>query len=104
MHQFSYKYTTASKKLSYKIVARFHTHLRKCTQLTAPSMFTNRKLPKVIRQTPTGVMLDMKLKQFKSVVPLMVSLKNEAMRERHWKILMEKTGTEMSYCFKDIPT
>ncbi|CAG9136916.1 unnamed protein product [Plutella xylostella] len=53
-----------------------------------------RKLPKVIRQTPTGVMLDMKLKQFKSVVPLMVSLKNEAMRERHWKILMEKTGKE----------
>lgn len=51
-----------------------------------------RKLPRVIRQHPMGVMLDLKMKQFKSVVPLMVSLKNEAMRERHWKQLMEKTG------------
>lgn len=37
-------------------------------------------------------MLDTKMKQFKNVVPLMVSLKNEAMRERHWKELMAKTG------------
>ncbi|XP_049877279.1 dynein axonemal heavy chain 10 [Pectinophora gossypiella] len=51
-----------------------------------------RKLPKAIRTTPTGLMLDLKLKQFKNVVPLMVSLKNEAMRERHWKELMKKTG------------
>lgn len=32
------------------------------------------------------------MRQFKNVVPLMVSLKNEAMRERHWKELMKKTG------------
>lgn len=51
-----------------------------------------RKLPKVVRQTGTGMMLDLKMKQFKGVVPLMVSLKNEAMRERHWKELMKKTG------------
>lgn len=51
-----------------------------------------RKLPRIVRTHPMGVMLDLKMKQFKSVVPLMVSLKNEAMRERHWKILMEKTG------------
>ncbi|XP_026741363.1 dynein heavy chain 10, axonemal [Trichoplusia ni] len=53
-----------------------------------------RKLPKVVRHTPTGLMLDLKMKQFKGVVPLMVSLKNEAMRERHWKTLMLKTGQD----------
>ncbi|XP_045502201.1 dynein axonemal heavy chain 10 [Colias croceus] len=51
-----------------------------------------RKLPKAVRLTSTGLMLDLKMKQFKGVVPLMVSLKNEAMRERHWKELMAKTG------------
>lgn len=37
-------------------------------------------------------MLDLKMKQFKNAIPLMVALKNEALRERHWKQLMEKTG------------
>lgn len=32
------------------------------------------------------------MKQFKNTVPLMVSLKNEALRQRHWQQLMEKTG------------
>ncbi|XP_068620608.1 LOW QUALITY PROTEIN: dynein axonemal heavy chain 10 [Battus philenor] len=53
-----------------------------------------RKLPKVARLSPVGLMLDLKMKQFKGVVPLMVSLKNEAMRERHWKELMLKTGQD----------
>ncbi|XP_075981627.1 dynein heavy chain at 89D [Anticarsia gemmatalis] len=53
-----------------------------------------RKLPKAVRLSPTGLMLDLKMKQFKGVVPLMVSLKNEAMRERHWKELMHKTGQD----------
>ncbi|CAB3257120.1 unnamed protein product [Arctia plantaginis] len=53
-----------------------------------------RKLPKAVRLSPTGLMLDTKMKQFKNVVPLMVSLKNEAMRERHWKELMAKTGQD----------
>ncbi|KPJ04007.1 Dynein heavy chain 10, axonemal [Papilio xuthus] len=53
-----------------------------------------RKLPKATRSTPVGLMLDLKMKQFKGVVPLMVSLKNEAMRERHWKELMHKTGQD----------
>lgn len=43
-------------------------------------------------------MLDLKMKQFKGVVPLMVSLKNEAMRERHWKELMLKTGRIRFLC------
>lgn len=32
------------------------------------------------------------MKQFKDSVPLMVSLKHEAMRDKHWEKLMEKTG------------
>lgn len=44
------------------------------------------------------MMLDLKMKQFKGIVPLMVSLKNEAMRERHWKELMKKTGKGLVGC------
>lgn len=51
-----------------------------------------RKLPKSCRISPPGQMLDTKMKQFKNAVPLMVALKNEALRERHWKELMAKTG------------
>ncbi|KAK5648316.1 hypothetical protein RI129_003208 [Pyrocoelia pectoralis] len=51
-----------------------------------------RKLPKAARTHPVGMQLDLKMKQFKNVVPLMVALKNEALRERHWKQLMVKTA------------
>ncbi|KAL1383973.1 hypothetical protein pipiens_013086, partial [Culex pipiens pipiens] len=51
-----------------------------------------RKLPRPIRQTPVGQALDTKMKQFKSSIPLMLSLKDEALRERHWQLLMDKTG------------
>ncbi|XP_058811885.1 dynein axonemal heavy chain 10 isoform X1 [Topomyia yanbarensis] len=51
-----------------------------------------RKLPRSVRQTPVGQALDTKMKQFKSSVPLMLSLKDEALRERHWQLLMDKTG------------
>lgn len=51
-----------------------------------------RKLPKAVRTIPTGVNLDIYMKQFKNIVPLMVSLRHEAMRERHWNELMAKTG------------
>lgn len=45
-----------------------------------------------MRTLPVGVQLEIHMKQFKGTVPLMVSLKNEALRERHWLQLMEKTG------------
>lgn len=45
-----------------------------------------------IRQLPIGIVLDQKMKQFKNAVPLMVNLKNEAIRERHWTALMQQTG------------
>jgi dynein heavy chain, axonemal len=51
-----------------------------------------RRLPKVVRQMPIAGVLDKIMKQFKHVVPLMASLKHEALRERHWKNLMLKTG------------
>ncbi|XP_055585529.1 dynein axonemal heavy chain 10-like [Uranotaenia lowii] len=51
-----------------------------------------RRLPRSVRQTPVGQALDTKMKQFKSSVPLMLSLKDEALRERHWNLLMDKTG------------
>ncbi|XP_062558011.1 dynein axonemal heavy chain 10 isoform X2 [Armigeres subalbatus] len=51
-----------------------------------------RKIPRSIRQTPIGQALDTKMKQFKSSIPLMLSLKDEALRERHWQLLMDKTG------------
>jgi dynein heavy chain, axonemal len=51
-----------------------------------------RKLSKIIRQMPIAIVLETLMKQFKNIVPLMASLKHEAMRERHWKMLMSKTG------------
>ncbi|XP_055373636.1 dynein axonemal heavy chain 10 [Condylostylus longicornis] len=51
-----------------------------------------RKLPKPIRSLNVGQELELQMKQFKNTVPLMISLKSEALRERHWHLLMEKTG------------
>ncbi|XP_053669700.1 dynein axonemal heavy chain 10 [Anopheles nili] len=53
-----------------------------------------RLLPRNIRQASVGHALDTKMKQFKSSIPLMLSLKDEALRERHWMKLMEKTGQQ----------
>ena len=50
------------------------------------------KLAKPTRQMPIGVVLEKIMKQFKNVVPLMASLKQESLRDRHWKMLMMKTG------------
>lgn len=51
-----------------------------------------RKLPRETRQMPLARVLDEKMKQFKESLPLFMDLKNEALRERHWKELMNKTG------------
>ncbi|KAK6624941.1 hypothetical protein RUM44_011805 [Polyplax serrata] len=51
-----------------------------------------KRLKKELRQSPVGVAVEQKMKEFKNTIPLMVELKNEALRERHWKQLMEKTG------------
>uniref|UniRef100_U3K3Y5 Dynein-1, subspecies f n=1 Tax=Ficedula albicollis TaxID=59894 RepID=U3K3Y5_FICAL len=52
-----------------------------------------RKLPRQLRGMPIAVQLDKKLRAFLNSIPLLLDLKNEALRERHWEDLMEKTGT-----------
>ena len=51
-----------------------------------------RRFNDTVKQLPVGQFLDMHMKEFKSSVPLFVELKNEALRERHWNELMDKTG------------
>ncbi|XP_037090995.1 dynein heavy chain 10, axonemal-like [Pollicipes pollicipes] len=53
-----------------------------------------KKLPRDVRQLDIGKHLEENMKQFKASVPLFVDLKNEAIRERHWRELMKKTGKE----------
>ncbi|XP_054248884.1 dynein axonemal heavy chain 10 [Indicator indicator] len=52
-----------------------------------------RKLPKQVRSMPVAFQLERKMKAFRESIPLLLDLKNEALRERHWQDLMEKTGT-----------
>lgn len=55
-----------------------------------------RKLPKFFRLLQVGQILEMKMKDFRNAVPLFVELKNEALRERHWKELMKRTGRNIN--------
>uniref|UniRef100_A0A673CHG9 Dynein axonemal heavy chain 10 n=1 Tax=Sphaeramia orbicularis TaxID=375764 RepID=A0A673CHG9_9TELE len=52
-----------------------------------------RQLPKDVRALPVSFFLDGRLKEFRESLPLLLDLKNEALRERHWKELMDRTGT-----------
>lgn len=45
-----------------------------------------------VRQLDIAEALNHEMKQFKSAIPLIGSMKNEAFTDRHWKMLMEKTG------------
>ena len=51
-----------------------------------------RKLPREVKNSPVGKVLDERLKEFKESLPLFVDLKHEALRDRHWNLLMKKTG------------
>ncbi|KAM5237710.1 dynein axonemal heavy chain 10 [Ctenodactylus gundi] len=51
-----------------------------------------RKLPRPVRALSVAHHLEMKMKAFKDSIPLLLDLKHEALRDRHWKELMEKTG------------
>uniref|UniRef100_A0A8C2AG99 Dynein heavy chain 10, axonemal-like n=1 Tax=Cyprinus carpio TaxID=7962 RepID=A0A8C2AG99_CYPCA len=42
---------------------------------------------------PVSFFLEGRMKEFKESIPLLLDLKNEALRDRHWKDLMERTGT-----------
>uniref|UniRef100_A0A8B9MLI2 Dynein axonemal heavy chain 10 n=1 Tax=Accipiter nisus TaxID=211598 RepID=A0A8B9MLI2_9AVES len=52
-----------------------------------------RKLPKQVRNMPVAFHLETEMKAFRDSIPLLLDLKNEALRERHWQDLMERTGT-----------
>uniref|UniRef100_A0A8C5JYE8 Dynein, axonemal, heavy chain 10 n=1 Tax=Jaculus jaculus TaxID=51337 RepID=A0A8C5JYE8_JACJA len=60
-----------------------------------------RKLPRDVRSLSVAFHLETKMKAFKDSIPLLLDLKHEALRERHWKELMEKTGVffEMTETF-----
>ncbi|KAL5017096.1 hypothetical protein ScPMuIL_006685 [Solemya velum] len=51
-----------------------------------------RKMPKDVKGTAIARALDEKMKEFRDSLPLFIDLKHEALRERHWKDLMIKTG------------
>lgn len=51
-----------------------------------------RKLPRDVKNMRVGKILDEKMKEFRDSLPLFVDLKHEALRDRHWKDLMNKTG------------
>ncbi|XP_019908369.3 dynein heavy chain 10, axonemal [Esox lucius] len=52
-----------------------------------------RKLPKDVRALPVAFFLEGRMKEFRESLPLLLDLKNEALRDRHWKELMERTNT-----------
>ncbi|XP_021113287.1 dynein heavy chain 10, axonemal isoform X4 [Heterocephalus glaber] len=60
-----------------------------------------KRLPRAMRTLSVTCHLEMKMKAFKDSIPLLLDLKHEALRDRHWKDLMEKTGVffEMTETF-----
>ncbi|MEE6504167.1 hypothetical protein FKM82_005082, partial [Ascaphus truei] len=52
-----------------------------------------RKLSKEVRSLPVAFYLESKMKEFKASIPLLLDLKNEALRDRHWRDLMVRTST-----------
>jgi len=52
-----------------------------------------KQISKACRSVPIALVLDMQMKKFKNAIPLFIELKNDAMKEIHWKKLMEQTGT-----------
>ncbi|VDL94305.1 unnamed protein product [Schistocephalus solidus] len=51
-----------------------------------------RRLPQEVRSTPVGRTLDNHMRAFRDSLPLFANLKHEALRPRHWAILLERTG------------
>ncbi|VDK75302.1 unnamed protein product, partial [Dibothriocephalus latus] len=51
-----------------------------------------RRLPKEVRSTPVGCTLGNHMRAFRDSLPLFANLKHEALRPRHWAMLMERTG------------
>ncbi|KFP31699.1 Dynein heavy chain 10, axonemal, partial [Colius striatus] len=50
-------------------------------------------LPEQVHSMPIASHLETKMKAFRDSIPLLLDLKTEALRERHWRDLMERTET-----------
>lgn len=61
-----------------------------------------KKFPKELKDIYTFKMVENKLQNFKEALPLIVSLKNDAMKPRHWLKLMEVTKVSFDVSLKSL--
>jgi dynein heavy chain, axonemal len=55
-----------------------------------------------LKKASTFALLESKLTNFKEALPLVVSLKNDAMKQRHWQKLMDVTGVSFDVTLKSL--
>ena len=60
-----------------------------------------KKFPKNVRGLAVSKQVMAKMNEFKNSIPLFTDLKNDALRDRHWKLLMSKTGIEDGFQFEN---
>ena len=61
-----------------------------------------KKFPKELKEIYTFKMVEARLANFKESLPLVVSLKNDSMKQRHWIKLMEFTGVSFDTTLKTL--
>ena len=54
-------------------------------------------LNNMLKDLPPYEHIESDLKTYKQSIPIFISLKNEASKERHWKIIIDKTITGMDF-------
>lgn len=63
---------------------------------------TAKRFPKDLKEIFTFKMVEAKLLNFKEALPLVVSLKNDSMKPRHWQKLMDVTGVTFDVTLKTL--
>ena len=61
-----------------------------------------KKFPKDLKDIPTFKLVESKLFNFKDSLPLVVNLKYDAMKGRHWQQLMQVTGVTFDASLKTL--
>ena len=61
-----------------------------------------KRFPKPLKEIYTFKMVEAKLQNFKEALPLVVSLKNDSMKPRHWQKLMDVTGVTFDVSLKTL--
>jgi dynein heavy chain len=61
-----------------------------------------KRFPKELKEIFTFKMVEAKLTNFKEALPLVVNLKNDAMKPRHWQKLMDVTGVTFDASLKGL--